>query len=63
MSKPGKKRSRGAPATELVQATVPAGVKRALRERAAAEMISEAAYVRRLICRDLGFLPQEDTNG
>jgi hypothetical protein len=49
--------------TVMVSTYITEAAKDELRRRAAREGISEAAYVRRVLCRDLGFFPQETTHG
>lgn len=66
MSNARKKRSRPSEpkaTARLVQTTVSGPAKDELRRRAANEAISESAYVRRVLYRDLGFFAQEKTNG
>jgi hypothetical protein len=44
--------------TSIVQVRVPPTIEKQLRQRADLEMITVAAYLRRMILRDLGLVPR-----
>jgi hypothetical protein len=58
VAKPTKKRSRANPETALVQTRISLEAKELLDRQTDAEMMSEAALVRRVLYRHLGLLKE-----